>query len=163
MTSYEIDISVQDERWCVAIPEIETLTRTAITTVLKQSKYFDESLEVSIVLASDDFVQDLNKTYRHKDKPTNVLSFPQTEANDIHEQSLPLINLGDIIIAYETIVKESEEQNKPIANHYTHMLIHGGLHLLHYDHQSDDEAQIMEALEIEILNMMDIKNPYETQ
>lgn len=163
MTSYEIDISVQDERWCVALPEIEILTRSAITKVLKQSKYCNESLEVSIVLANDDFVQELNKTYRHQDKPTNVLSFPQTEANDIQEQSLPLINLGDIIIAYETIIKESEEQNKPITNHYTHMLIHGALHLLHYDHQSDDEAQIMEALEIEILNTMDIKNPYETQ
>ncbi len=163
MTPYEIDISVQDERWCVAIPEIETLTRDAISKVLKQSEYADKSLEVSIVLANDGFVQELNKTYRYKDKPTNVLSFPQTEAGGINEQLIPLVNLGDIIIAYETILKESEEQRKTIAGHYTHMLVHGGLHLLHYDHQTDDEAQVMEALEIEILNMMDIKNPYETQ
>lgn len=163
MPPYEIDISVQDERWCVTIPEIEALTCTAITKVLEQSEYSDKSLEVSIVLADDDFVQQLNKTYRHKDKPTNVLSFPQTEIGDVNEQSLPLINLGDIIIAYETIIKESEEQNKTITDHYTHMLVHGGLHLLHYDHQTDNEAQIMEALEAAILNTMDIKNPYETQ
>lgn len=163
MTPYEIDISVQDERWCVAIPDIEALTRTAITKVLKQSEYADESLEVSIVLANDDFVQELNKAYRHKDTPTNVLSFPQTEADTINEQSIPLINLGDIIIAYETILKESGEQHKTITDHYTHMLVHGGLHLLHYDHQTDNEAQVMEALEAEILNTMDIKNPYETQ
>ncbi|PCJ02257.1 MAG: rRNA maturation RNase YbeY [Alphaproteobacteria bacterium] len=163
MPPYEIDISVQDERWCVAIPEIEVLTCTAITKVLEQSEYSDRSVEVSIVLADDDFVQQLNKTYRHKDKPTNVLSFPQTEIDDINEQSLPLINLGDIIIAYETIAKESEEQNKTITDHYTHMLVHGGLHLLHYDHQTDGEAQIMETLEAAILNTMDIKNPYETQ
>ena len=163
MPPYEIDISTQDERWCVAIPEIEALTCTAITKVLEQSEYSDKSLEVSIVLADNDFVQQLNKTYRHKDKPTNVLSFPQTEIGDVNEQSLPLINLGDIIIAYETIIKESEEQNKTITDYYTHMLVHGGLHLLHYDHQTDDEAQIMEALEAAILNTMDIKNPYETQ
>ena len=163
MTSYEIDISVQDERWAVAIPEVETLTRTAITKVLEQSAYSRQSLEVSIVLANDAFVQDLNKTYRHKDKPTNVLSFPQTDADDVSEQLLPVISLGDIIIAYETILKESEEQSKTITDHYTHMLVHGGLHLLHYDHQIESEAQIMEALEAEILNTMDIKNPYETQ
>lgn len=163
MTSYEIDISVQDERWHVAIPEIETITRAAITKILEQYEDSDKSLEVSIVLADDDFVRQLNKTYRHNDKPTNVLSFPQTEADDNNDHHLPLVNLGDIIIAYETICAESDQQNKSVLNHYTHMLVHGGLHLLHYDHQNDDDAQIMETLEVEILNTMDIKNPYETQ
>lgn len=163
MTPYEIDISVQDQRWCVAIPEIETLTCAAITRILEQSEYSDKSPEVSIVLADNIFIQNLNKAYRYKDTPTNVLSFPQTEVNDTKAQPQPFINLGDIIIAYETIIKEAQDQNKTLTDHYTHMLIHGCLHLMHYDHQTDEQADIMETLEINILNTLDIKNPYETQ
>ncbi|PCJ97293.1 MAG: rRNA maturation RNase YbeY [Zetaproteobacteria bacterium] len=162
MGQYEIDISVRENLWITSIPNIELLTQNTITAVLKHSAHSDQQLELSIVLANNAFIQDLNKQYRNQDKPTNVLSFPQTSEDDTDAQFLPILNLGDIIIAYETIIKESEEQGKSEVDHYTHMLIHGCLHLLHYDHQNDCEAQTMERIEIEILHEMNIKNPYET-
>ncbi len=161
MSLFEIDITVEDDRWLSVISEIEELTNIAITKVLDHSSYSNQELEVSVVLADDELVQNLNKTYRDKDKPTNVLSFPQTEDNDDSSISIPFINLGDIIIAYETICAEANHQNKSVSDHYTHMLVHGCLHLLHYDHQCDESARVMESLEVETLNSMDIKNPYE--
>lgn len=107
--------------------------------------------EVSVVLGDDAFVQGLNKQYRGKDKPTNVLSFPQ---------ELPM--LGDIVLAHETIMRDAKEQDKSFKDHLTHLLVHGLLHLLGHDHEEDDEAEIMESLEIEILSLMGVKNPYES-
>lgn len=113
--------------------------------------YLDiKEAEVSVVLADDNFVQGLNREYRGKDKPTNVLSFPQDP---------PM--LGDIVLAFETIEREASEQNKDFAAHLTHLLVHGVLHLLGYDHEDDQEASEMEGLEIEILQKMGINNPYE--
>jgi probable rRNA maturation factor len=108
--------------------------------------------EVSVVLADDDFVQNLNREYRGQDKPTNVLSFPQDP---------PM--LGDIVLAYETVAREAAEQDKSFDQHLTHLLVHGLLHLLGFDHEVDDEAEEMEALEVQILKDMGIKNPYKTK
>ncbi len=105
--------------------------------------------EVSVVLADDTFVQNLNREYRNKDKPTNVLSFPQ---------DAPM--LGDIVLAYETIAHEASDQDKAFSDHLSHLLVHGTLHLLGYDHETDEEAEEMEGLEIEILGEMGVKNPY---
>lgn len=109
------------------------------------------SQEVSVVLSNDKEVQALNKTFRHKDKPTNVLSFP----SDLVEE------LGDIILAYETVMKEATESHIPLLNHTRHLIIHGFLHLLGYDHEEEKEAEKMEAMEIKILKSLNIKNPYE--
>ena len=108
---------------------------------------------VSIVLADNDFVQNLNRQYRHKDKPTNVLSFPA--------ENNPDGAIGDIILAHETIEQEATVQNKSFKDHVMHMLIHGCLHLLGFDHETDEEAKEMESLEIEALTRLNIKNPYE--
>lgn len=116
--------------------------------------------EVAVVLADDSFVQELNCNYRGKDKPTNVLSFPSGDFSDsLQSQSLS-INLGDIIIAFETVLKESIEQNKSFREHCTHLLIHGFLHLLGYDHEDGCEAEQMEGMEIKILRNLGINNPY---
>ncbi len=160
--SFDIDIDVRDRRWCEEIPSVEQDTHSLIKRILETQLGNTEHIEISIVLSHDSFVQDLNKQYREKDKPTNVLSFPQTELEEIEEAS-PFVCLGDIIIAFETIKEEATEQNKATKDHYTHMLVHGCLHLLHYDHETDEEAQKMENLEIEILNDLGIKNPYEVQ
>lgn len=156
---FEIDITLQDERWRADLPDIEAWTQKLLSSILSKQIPQASHVEVSIVLSDDDFVQDLNKTYRHQDKPTNVLSFPQT-SEDMLDITQPFISLGDIIIAYETIKKEAEDQGKTFADHYSHMLVHGGLHLLHYDHQTDAQAQEMESLEIKILDDFGIKNPY---
>ncbi len=107
--------------------------------------------EISIVLAGDDFIQDLNKTYRGKDKPTNVLSFPQDDPGC----------LGDVILALETIRREAVEQGKSLTDHTLHLVVHGVLHLLGHDHENDQDAEIMEQIEIKVLAVLGIKNPYE--
>lgn len=160
MPPFEIDITINDKRWNSQIPDIETFTQNIVQKVLNGFEWDAKTLDISIVLADNDFVQNLNKNYRDKDKPTNVLSFPQTESDAINN-NIPFVSLGDIIVAYETIENEASQQNKTFKNHYTHMLIHGCLHLLHFDHQTDEQAQEMESLEIEILQDLNIKNPYE--
>lgn len=180
----EIDIAIECPAWEEALPGLDVLVRKTVETAVlsglaechseqsEESRHYrtkdpspsaqdDASyIEISIVLADDAFVQDLNKRYRHKDKPTNVLSFPQTEIEDL-DASQPFLSLGDIIIAYETIVREAGEQGKPLADHFRHMLVHGCLHLLHFDHIEEDEAQAMESLEIAILGSFGVKNPYQ--
>lgn len=145
----EIDISRQAGVWN---DDIERLIEKVVQAALPLSGFKAQNAELSIVLADNDFVQELNKNYRGKDKPTNVLSFPQDEE----------FMLGDIILAYETVQKEAEEQSKSFEDHTTHLVVHGLLHLLGHDHEEDKEAEIMEALEIKILETLEIKNPYET-
>ena len=124
--------------------------RLAETISLSLEKLLEGNENVSILLTNDTRIQDLNRNFRNKDKPTNVLSFPSEED----------IFLGDIAISFNTLVKEAEEQDKEFYHHFIHMLIHGVLHLLGYDHETDDEAEEMETLEIKILEDMGIKNPY---
>lgn len=174
----EIDIVIECPAWEEALPDLDTLVRETLERAVSsafchlldprssspapQGRGDDirTAVEISIVLADDAFVQDLNKRYRHKDKPTNVLSFPQTEIEDL-DAPQPFLSLGDIIIAYETITREAGEQGKPLADHFRHMLVHGCLHLLHFDHIEEDEAQAMESLEIAILGSFGVKNPYQ--
>ena len=106
--------------------------------------------EVSILFTDNAAVQRLNAQYRGKDKPTNVLSFPQSAG--------PL--LGDIVLAYETVRDEAGLAGKPIQAHMAHLIIHGFLHLLGYDHEREDEAETMEALEREALEKIGIADPY---
>ena len=125
-----------------------------------QHTSFIEACEITLTLTDDLAVQALNKAHRGKDKPTNVLSFPAYDPNDPHVPG-EVIHLGDIVLAYETITHEAMEQNKSFEDHLTHLIVHGSLHLLGYDHEDDTEAQVMEALEIKILSTLGIKNPYE--
>ncbi|MAF67959.1 MAG: rRNA maturation RNase YbeY [Micavibrio sp.] len=127
---------------------------------LKPEHDISES-EVSVVLSDSKTVQDLNATYRQKDKPTNVLSFPYDALDMLPEQADEISELGDIILAYEVLVAEAEAEGKSIESHFKHLCLHGLLHLLGYDHEEDDEAEEMEALEIKILAKMNIKNPYQ--
>ena len=159
MIAFDIDVSLQTPQWETAIADIETLCVSVITTTLKKTLINHPKGEVSLVLADDAFIQTLNAQYRGKDKPTNVLSFPLTTLDDLTHSDY--LALGDIIIAYETIAREAQDQNKPLRHHVTHMLVHGCLHLLHYDHETPEDAETMENIEIEILRLMNIKNPYE--
>lgn len=156
------DVNTQDERWDAQGFDLDAHTESTIQHVLAQAMPSHCShVEVSVVLCDDGFIQDLNRDYRHKDSPTNVLSFPQTEPDEI-ESPMPALHLGDIIVSFDTMQREAEEQGKNFRDHYTHMLVHGCLHLLHYDHETDEDAEEMEALEIDILSRLDIKNPYAT-
>lgn len=112
--------------------------------------------EISISLCMVDLVemQALNKQYRQKDKPTNVLSFPCPIPN------APGGFLGDIVACVPQIEKEAKEQNKLLSAHWAHLILHSVLHLLGYDHETEQEALVMEALEIELLTFLNISNPY---
>jgi len=118
----------------------------AALSVLKQTR----EGELSIAFVDDERIQSLNRSFRQKDKPTNVLSFPMDGAM-----------LGDIVLAHQTIAQEAQHQGKTFEHHLTHLIIHGFLHLCGYDHMDDDSAVEMEALEIAALAQLGIDNPYE--
>lgn len=114
--------------------------------------------EVTIRIVDKDEITTLNSTYRHKNKPTNVLSFPFELPDDI-KLDTPI--LGDIAICAEVIVEEAAEQHKPVETHWAHMVVHGILHLLGYDHVKDEDAEVMEAEEITIMAKLGFNNPYQ--
>lgn len=116
---------------------------------------FQENAELTVRIVDTKESHQLNHDYRGKDKPTNVLSFP-FEAPPGMELDL----LGDLIICRQVVEKEAEEQNKPLLAHWAHMVVHGSLHLLGYDHIEDDEAEEMESLETEIMQTMGFEDPY---
>ena len=122
------------------------------------------TVEISVRLTDDAEVQTLNAQYRHKDKPTNVLSFPMVQADllDTIAQNSDdgEVLLGDIVLAYETCTREAAEKDMAVETHVTHLIVHGTLHLLGYDHMDDDEAGAMEAIEIAALSALGIADPY---
>lgn len=155
---YEIDIIAEEDAWNNAIKNVTIIVENAIKAVLENQNLLAKIQEVSVVLTNDDMIKSLNQNYRGKEKATNVLSFPQTIREELDNEEY--IILGDIVVAFETVKKEAAEQNKKLSDHLIHMLVHGCLHLLHYDHISDKDAEVMENLEIKILNQLGLKNPY---
>ena len=115
-----------------------------------------QAYSANIRLSDQEEVHQLNKQYRGKDKPTNVLSFPDGEKTP----GMQALSLGDIIIADEIVKKEAMEEEKQVAHHLQHLAIHGFLHLYGFDHETDEEAEVMEALECLILEKLNIPNPY---
>ena len=112
--------------------------------------------EVSVLLTNDEEIRELNKKYRKIDKPTNVLSFSITSDTIVNELRM----IGDIVISKEKILSEAKDQNKTFNDHLAHIVIHGFLHLLNFTHDSKEDSTIMENKEVELLNMIDISNPY---
>lgn len=159
----DVDVSLSDPAWESDALSAERLCVEAVTLALKSADLPEildgRDIEVSVVLANDDLVQVLNREYRDKDKPTNVLSFALLDSDDPIPDGGP-VAIGDIILAYQTIENEAREQEKFLKDHFTHLLVHGTLHLVGYDHMTEDDANIMETLEIRILEKMNIQNPY---
>ena len=158
--SLQVDISEQNSAWEDILPSYNVYAPHVLETISQIVPFDVSNMDVSLVLADNIFVQNLNKQYRGKDKPTNVLSFPQIEAEDMHDNH-DGESLGDIIVALETLQKEAEEQEKSFQDHFTHMLVHGFLHLCGYDHLEEKQAEEMETLEVRILADLGIRNPYE--
>jgi probable rRNA maturation factor len=116
-------------------------------------------VELAILLADDEVVRRLNRDYRGRDKATNVLSFPAAEGGPAADDAAPLL-LGDVVLAGETVSREARIQRKPVAAHLSHLVVHGVLHLLGYDHSRAAEAHRMEALETEVLAGLGFADPY---
>lgn len=144
----ELDLIVEEDGWN-AIPEVEALCRTALEAARKVQPA--EGV-VSLLLADDVVLHELNRQFRGQDRPTDVLSFPADEMDR------PL--LGDIAVTLGIAAADAERQGKPLADHLVHLLVHGYLHLLGHDHEEPEEAERMEALEIKALASLGIANPY---
>ena len=117
-------------------------------------------VEISLVLAGDEAVQELNRTWRDKDAPTNVLSFPGMDDDDPDLPDDAPVLLGDVILAYETCAAEALRDGIALGDHLVHLVVHGTLHLLGYDHIELGDAEEMEGLEVELLAALNIANPY---
>ena len=144
-----IEIAIKDRAWTRALPNARALTGRAARACLAR---FALGGGVSILLASDQAVGELNHRFRSKAGPTNVLAFPATGNCGG--------GLGDIALAFGVCVREAAEQGKPLADHMQHLVIHGALHLIGYDHQTRGEAETMEMIERQILAGLGLGDPY---
>ena len=147
----DVYLDVQRATSCSPLPTDADLAHWAAAAVGEHRA----EAEISLRIVDEDESQALNSQYRGQDKPTNVLSFP---ADIPPELGLPL--LGDLVICAQVVAREAEAQHKALSAHWAHMVVHGTLHLLGYDHIADDEAEIMENLETRILGSLGISDPY---
>jgi probable rRNA maturation factor len=155
VTPMIVDVSSLDDRW-QRVPELSQFCARAVDAVAEaRGEPFASDLELSLVFSDDHRIAELNQTFRGREGATNVLSFPAGDAPG------PAGLLGDVILAYETIDREAGEQCKTFENHLCHLIVHGVLHLLGYDHLDDASARQMEGLEINALANLDVANPYE--
>lgn len=148
-----VDLQVASD--ALNLPKADDFQRW-LDAVLANQQLSNQEITVRIVDTKES--QDLNYTYRGKDKPTNVLSFP-FEA----PPGLSFNLLGDLVVCASVVADEAKEQHKALADHWAHMIVHGALHLLGFDHINDDEAKQMEALEVLILKQFSIDDPYQDQ
>ena len=159
----DIQISIEADGWPAA-GVLEALCERAVTAACdylarEEGLLFPRAgCELSLLFADDETVRGINDTWRGQDKPTNVLSFP---ACPLKPGGMPGPMLGDILLARETVAAEAGALGIAFDNHLTHLLVHGFLHLLGYDHVDDDDARIMEGLETRILATLDLSDPYE--
>jgi probable rRNA maturation factor len=150
------NVQINSPHWNAELADAENLCQLAATAVWEIALKLDKAFEVTIVLADDNLVQTLNHKYRNQNKPTNVLSFPSSFEETVFQGDLP--TLGDVVVAFETAKAEARSR---LSEHLSHLVVHGCLHLLGYDHEDDVAAQEMEGLEVRILIGLGIKNPYD--
>src|ERR1700738_3162945 len=141
-------------------PDAEAVIHRAIETAAETVNAGLGEAELAVMLTDDAGLRTLNSNWRGVDKPTNVLSFPALQPTGPGGPDDAPRMLGDIAIAYETTRKEADDEQKPFDHHLSHLAVHGFLHLIGYDHEKDDDAEIMEALEQEILAQLGIPDPY---
>jgi probable rRNA maturation factor len=152
-----IEILVESTRWSRrrgVQPLLQRAIAGASAALPAKAARSTIGAELAIVLTNDSAIRKLNRTWRGKNEPTNVLSFPS------ELQAGPYRLLGDVVIAYETLAREARAERKPFDHHLAHLAVHGFLHLCGYDHETDRQAAAMERLETAILARMGIPNPY---
>lgn len=164
-----LDIAVEDPRWSAV--GLEELTERAVTTALTHLSMQPEVCEISVLACDDARIATLNADYREKTSATNVLSWPAEERAAAEPGGFPeapiagpdgMLELGDIAISYDTCQAEASAAHRQMEAHVTHLIVHGTLHLLGYDHINDLDAALMEGLEVEILGKLGLDDPYRT-
>lgn len=165
-----INIDIATVAWKKSFPRLRQKLELAAALAFAQAKkppaFKKRRFDLNILLTSDSNLKKLNHTYRGKNVPTNVLSFPQINLFEFKKSSLDIfpqkatIPLGDVVLAYQTILKETKEQKKTFESHAVHLVVHGTLHLMGYDHMRVKDAKIMEKLECDILQSLGYSNPY---
>jgi len=150
-----VDVMINSALW-QAEPKAKSIVRRSVMEAA--AAVSTAARELAIVLTDDSAIRQLNREWRNKDAATNVLSFPMP-SQGVGETML----LGDIVIAYETTAREAQAEGKPLRDHLAHLAVHGFLHLLGYDHETDREADAMESLEAVILSRLGVPNPYQAR
>ncbi len=145
-----IEVEVEDAAWTAAVEDVETVVERAAAAALA-----DHPGGIVVLLSDDEAVRDLNARFRDRDRPTNVLSFPAAPMPGVDP-----VPLGDIVLGYGVCAGEAEAQGKRLADHLTHLVVHGVLHLLGRDHEIEAEAEAMEAEERAILARLGVSDPY---
>lgn len=162
-----IDIVIEDDRWAAA--NLQDIAERAALQVCAALKLDASAIETAVLACDDARIAELNAEFREKPTATNVLSWPAADLSAEIDGADPaqatpdptgMIELGDIAISYDTCTREAAQAGKSITNHTTHLMIHGLLHLLGYDHIRDQDATLMEAIEVRILGKMGIDDPY---
>lgn len=149
--------TVRDSELWDALPDAEALVAAAVLAAFDEAELAAlPDAELAVTLADDARVRELNAAWRAKDTPTNVLTFPAFEPDQM--AGAPM--LGDVILAYETVAREADAEGKPFSAHLSHLVVHGVLHLFGYDHLDDDEAEEMEAIETRALARIGVADPY---
>lgn len=153
-----VEVSIHCDAWLTACPEATALAEAAARAALSQAggKLVDAPLILGLILTDDAEQRGLNRTYRGRDAPTNVLAFAMA---DPAPAGAPVL-LGDVVLALATVEREAADQQKPLCDHLRHLVVHGVLHLLGFDHQNPAEAAAMEAHEVLILKTLGVPDPY---
>jgi probable rRNA maturation factor len=159
-TALQIHVSIDDPRWRTARVTAARVRRAVRAALARQAAGL--RAELSVALADDRRVRTLNRAWRKIDKPTNVLAFPAGDVSAAGLAGGPPRPLGDVIVAYETVAAEARAQGKTVADHLSHLLVHGVLHLLGFDHDTDAAAADMEAIEVAVLAGLGVADPYRT-
>jgi len=145
--------------WRAAGLDLQSLCRACTATVLRRLGEADGEVEVGFSFTDDAEIAELNRRWRERDGPTDVLSFPATTAGEPTFTGAPRL-LGDVVVAYETSARDAAALERPLADHVRHLVVHGLLHLFHFDHQTPEEATTMERLEVAILAELGVSDPY---
>ncbi|MCZ2203384.1 rRNA maturation RNase YbeY [Bartonella sp. A05] len=151
-----IDMTIESAEWGEE-KVLYNIAEKALTATIQHCSLDNITSELSLLFTNDEHMAQINAQWRNKNNPTNVLSFP---AFPLKAGQNPRSMLGDIVIARETVMREAKQEGKSFHDHLTHMVVHGVLHLLGYDHETHEEAHQMEELEKEILRKLSIKDPY---
>ena len=158
-TRLRLALEIEDPRWTQALPNAAELLEKAIGLALADIGDDSRTIEVGVRLVDDGTIQGLNRDWRGRDKPTNVLSFPMGDPAPVDDPDFPWL-IGDIVMSFDTMKAEAERDGKQLAHHVVHLAVHAALHLIGHDHENEAEAEAMEAAEVKLLAGLGIPDPY---